>query len=461
MPRSTRTALAALASLVAACAPAPPPRVPGRVETVVVVGAGVAGLTAARSLSRAGIPVVVLEARDRLGGRLHTASVGPARVDVGAAWIHGNVDSPVAASFDAFGLEARPHPWVIASGFDAVSRTTLDARDIAKLESNVESWLLGLEGARDALGPSASMADGIERFVARIDDPAEARRTRAFLRGVVELEAAGPAEELSLQDTFTESGFAGDDHLPVGGYGGFVDALAEGLDVRLEHEVTRITHGAEGATVETRGGARFDASHVVVTVPLGVLCADAIAFDPPLTEAKRAALDRLRMGSLEKVVLVFDEKHWSFDREILLHLSERPGEHPAFFDLSDDAGAPTIAVLYAGAYARQAQAELSDRELVDRAVDALSTALGRSLPDPTHTHVTRWASDPFARGSYAYALPGGSRADYDVLAEPLPGERVLFAGEHTFFPYRATVTGAFLSGLREAARLGGAPLEGF
>ena len=426
-----------------------------------VVGAGVAGLTTARSLARAGIPVVVLEARDRLGGRLHTVSVGSARVDVGAAWIHGVVDNPVAESFDAFGLQARAHPWAIATGFDAVSRTSLGSRDIARLESNVESWFLGLEDQRAALGASASMADGIERFVLRLDDPTEARRTRAFLRGIVELEAAGPIEELSLQDTFTEAGFAGDDHLPVGGYGGFVDALAEGLDVRLGHEVVRITHGADGASVDTRDGARFEASHVVVTVPLGVLRADAIALDPPLTEAKRAALDRLAMGSLEKVVLVFDEKHWAFDREILLHIAERSGEHPAFFDLSDDAGAPTIAVLYAGAYAREAQAELSDRELVDRAVEALSAALGRSLPEPTHTHVTRWANDPFSRGSYAYALPGGSRADYDVLADPLPSERVLFAGEHTYFPYRATVTGAFLSGLREAARLGGAPLEGF
>lgn len=461
MRHTTRRALFALFALTFACAPAPPSRVPQRVATVVVVGAGVSGLAAARSLSRAGIPVVVLEARDRLGGRLHTASVGPARVDVGGAWIHGVVDNPVAESFAAFGLEARPHPWVIASGFDAVSRTRLESREIADLESNVESWLLGLDRHRAKLGPTATVADGIERFVARIDEPTEARRTRAILRGVVELEAAGPIEELSLRDTFTESGFAGGDHLPVGGYGAFVEALAQGLDVRLGHEVVRVTHGLDGASVETRDGARFDASHVVVTVPLGVLRAETIVFDPPLTEAKREALDRLRMGSLEKVVLVFDEKHWSFDREVLVHLSERPGEHPAFFDLSDDAGAPTIAVLYAGAYARQAQTELSDRELVDRALEALSAALGRSLPEPSHTHVTRWTNDPFARGSYAHALPGGSRADYDVLAEPLPGERVLFAGEHTFFPYRSTVTGAFLSGLREAARLGGAPLEGF
>ncbi|MEZ4253305.1 MAG: NAD(P)/FAD-dependent oxidoreductase [Polyangiales bacterium] len=434
---------------------------PDAVDTVVVVGAGVSGLAAARSIARAGVPVVVLEARERVGGRVQTTSVGRARVDVGAAWIHGVVDNPVAQAFEAYGLRARPHPWDIAVGFDASSGTALDRSSIAHLESNVESWLFGLEGQRDALGPEATVAEAIDRFVTRFDDPTESRRTRALLRTVVELESAGPAEELSLADAFTESGFGGGDHLPVGGYAGFVEALARGLDVRFSHEVVRIEHDARGARVHTRDGSTFDASHVVVTVPLGVLQADAISFEPPWPEAKRASLQRLRMGSLEKVVLVFEEPHWTLDRQILFHVSERSGELPAFFEISEDAGAPTLAVLYAGDYARRVQAAASDEELVARAVDALSEALDRSVPAPAHAYVTRWTEDPFARGAYAYVLPGGSREDYDVLAEPLPGERVLFAGEHTFFPYRATVTGAFVSGLREAARLGGAPLEGF
>lgn len=445
-------------AFVAACVPAPPPPVPDTVESVVVVGAGVAGLAAARSLQRAGVPVVVLEARDRVGGRIQTESVGRARVDLGAAWLHGVVDNPVAESFETYGLSVRPHRWEVAEGFDGGS---FHDREIAKLESNVEDWLLDLENQRDALGPDASIRDGIERFLVRIDDPDELRRTRALLRAVAEIQASGPLEELSLANTFTESGFAGGDHLPVGGYEGFVDALAAGLDVRFQHEVVRIEHGPEGVRVHTRDGGRFDASHVVVTVPLGVLRADVITFEPPITEDKRASLLRLQMGSLEKIVLVFEEKHWRFDRDVLFYVSDRSGEHPAFFDLTDDVGAPTLVVLYAGAYARQAQVEATDDAVVDRAVAALSEALGRTIPAPTQTHVTRWTQDPFARGSYAYALPGGSRADYDTLAEPLPGNRVLFAGEHTMFPYRATVSGAFLSGIREGARLGGAPLEGF
>ena len=326
---------AALSALVLACAPDAPRRVPHSVDTVVVVvGAGVAGLAAARSLARAGTPVIVLEARDRVGGRVHTATVGPARVDVGAAWLHGVVDNPVFAAFGAFGLDARPHPWEVTSGFDAVSATTLDRRTLRHLEGNVEDWLLDLDDLRGALGPTATVSDGIERFLTRIDDPTEAHRTGALLRVVAELESGGPPDELSLADTFSETGFGGGDHLPVGGYHGFIEALADGLDVRLEHEVVRIEQHDLGVRVHVRGGAVFEGSHVVVTVPLGVLEADTIVFDPPLTEAKRAAIGRLRMGNLEKVVLVFDEPHWTFERDVLVHLSERAGELPAFFDIS-------------------------------------------------------------------------------------------------------------------------------
>lgn len=168
------------------------------------------------------------------------------------------------------------------------------------------------------------------------------------------------------------------------------------------------------------------------------------------------------MGNLEKIVLVFDEAFWGFSRELLVYLAQNEGENPVFFDLTEDAGAPTLVVLYGGGHARAMQAidpSVADPVLVETALAALEETLARTVPRPTHTYVTHWTRDPFAHGSYAFIPRGASPSDYETVAEPV-GERLLFAGEHTFAPYRGTVPGAFLSGLREARRLGGAALPG-
>lgn len=440
-------------------------RVSTPVEQVVVVGAGVSGLAAARSLDRAGIPVVVLEARSRIGGRASTIDVGAAHIDEGASWVHGVVDNAVAQYMDTRGLDYVPHRYDNAFGWEE-GVGPISAAELDQLEDRAMDMFRDKSDLSSALGSNASVADGIDRFIEQQGyDEVSARRTRAMLRGVAELDTSGPAEAIALNHWYEESGLAGGDHLPVGGYRRLVEALAEGLDVRLGQTVVSVAYDDAGARVRTSSGDQFTGSQVIVTVPLGVLKAGAIAFTPALPEAKRRAIDRLQMGNLEKIVLVFDQAFWLdvFDRDALVYLASKEGANPAFVDFTDDAGAPTLVAFYGGGYSRTMQSmdrATADPILIDDALAALSEALQRSVPAPVATHVTHWSRDPLCHGSYSFIPIGASPADYDALAAPVQ-DRILFAGEATYYPYLGTIHGAFLSGLREGSRLGGARLEGF
>ncbi|MBK6579091.1 MAG: FAD-dependent oxidoreductase [Sandaracinaceae bacterium] len=444
----------ALASLLSACsAAAPQPVHP--VSRVIVVGAGMSGIAAARALHAAGHEVVVLEARDRLGGRIHTVSLDGVAVDAGAAWLHGVRDNPLVGVAEAYGFT------LVDDDVDDVAlavSTTEGPFDDAEIEAafgTADRFFTRLPALRSSLGPLASVADGSDAFFAEEDlDLRAALLGRAMLeRNYLELDYAAPLGLQSLRWVDEDPALRGGDQLIVGGYGQLIERLAEGLDVRLSEVVTRIEYDATGVTVHASSGAVMG-SHVIVTVPLGVLRAGSIAFEPPLPTEKLEAIARLDLANLEKVIFRFDTLFWDdIEDNSGLVISEVDGEMPGFFDLTREAGAPMLVVLYGGAYARSAQATASDADLVVRALEHLAVLLGREVPEPTATHVTRWTSDPFARGSYAFIPTGASPADMDAVRAPV-ADRVFFAGEGTRFTTASTVHGAFLSGLDAARSLG-------
>ena len=252
-----------------------------------------------------------------------------------------------------------------------------------------------------------------------------------------------------------EESFGGGDHVPDGGYSRLIHHLAEGLDIRLSNPVSRVEYDDSGVTIQTKGGTVYSGSHVIVTVPLGVLKSGHFEFNPPLPKAKRTAIQRLDMGNLEKVILRFDALFWTaFQDQAAMFLDKsEPGRFPFFVDMTRFAGAPTLVCLYGGGSSRRTQDRAQDEEIVAAAIEALSEILGGPVPTPSATHVTRWRSDPFSRGSYSFIPVGASPEDMHELARPV-ADRVLFAGEATYFDHYGTVHGAILSGVREAERFG-------
>lgn len=421
---------------------------------VIVVGAGVAGLMAARTLVDAGVETVVLEARGRIGGRAWTVDLGGVPADLGAGSVHGGAGNPlydfaVAQGIGVTAVDLEP------SGWDA---QTLSAVDIGALLAAVDPFFGSLPSLRATLGASASVEDGIQRFLDDQGIVGNERRRREFaLRALAELDYIGPTEELSLAAYTAEPGFAGGNHTPAGGYVSLVNATATGLDIRLNEPTTAIAHDAAGVTVTTTLGSHTG-SHVIVTLPLGVLQAGTVGFSPPLPVRKLDALGRVAVGSLEKVAMRFPSAFWATVTPDSIYISNTRGEYPLFIDLTRVVGQPALACHSGGQFARD-MAALTDTQIQQRVLAVLDEMFGPGIPAPTHVRISRWLADPWARGAYSFMPVGSSFPDDPaILAEPVDG-RVLFAGEATS-AYYGTAHGAMLSGIREAERLLARPIPG-
>ena len=427
----------------------------GPVDRVLVVGAGIAGLTVANALAHAGVDCVVLEARERTGGRLHTVDLAGTPVDLGGSWVHHPVGNPVRRLADEAGIPCRPgDPVPTLSAFDCATHAEVEVE--AEVETGLAGFTDAIEHLRATLGPTASAAEGIEAHLAASGLAGDAlRRARQGLRAAVEADAAGAAEHQSLEWLWTQVEYGGDlfGDLPEGGYSTVVDALAAGLDVRLDWPVAQVTATGDGVSVTSASGATEAGTHVVVTAPLGTLRNGLPAFDPPLPAERTDALHRLGFGRYEKVALAFDRPFWRDAGWSHLVLFPPDPAEPALwvFDL-DAFGAGPVLVCHVFHSATGHVLWTSRRSAVRWVTDLLGPAYGAPLPEPVASVVTGWADDPYAAGAYTHVPPGATNADLDLLGTPVGG-RVLFAGEHTQSARMGYADGALSSGVREARRL--------
>jgi monoamine oxidase len=425
------------------------------VDTI-VVGAGVAGLTAARLLADAGRSVVVLEARDRIGGRLHTDRTEGRVTDLGASWIHGITDSPVAAAAAAFGMrmveftvggyqpDSRPIAYYAPDGRRL---SDADARRFASDIHAADATLVEVIADSD---PDASYRDVTEIALERQGWDAErTQRVREYLEHRAEEQYGAWIEDLAAHG-LDDDAIDGDEVVFPEGYDALAEGLSRGLDVRLEHVVSRVAWGPDGVTVTTEQGT-FTGRDAVVTVPVGVLQSEEFVIEPALPEPAAGALARLTMNAFEKVFLRFPTKFWDQDVYAIRQQGPEGRWWHSWYDLPALHGEPTLLTFAAGPAGVETRDWTHDR-VVDSVLAQLRRLYGDRVEGPTSVHITAWQDDPFARGSYAYMMLGSTTADHDALATPVGGV-LHVAGEATWTDDPATVTAAMCSGHRAATRI--------
>lgn len=433
-----------------------------RVDTI-VVGAGIAGLTAARLLARSGRRVVVLEARDRVGGRVWSdrEAGGGAVTDLGASWIHGVSDSPVAAAASAFGLRTveftvggyQPHSRPIAYYGPSGARLTDD--EVRRFVADIGAVDAELARVVADLPPGHSYAEAAETALAAQGWEAErAERVREFLRHRTEEQygvSSGELDAHGLDDDWID----GDEVVFPDGYDALATHLAAGLDVRLGHVVTSVRWSSGGVEVTTGQGV-FTANRAVVTVPVGVLKSAEFTIEPPLPEPVAGALSRLEMNAFEKVFLSFPSKFWDEKVYAVRQQGANGAWWHSWYDLTAVHGVPTLLTFAAGPAARETRGWEPSR-IVESVLGELRRLYGARVETPVGVHVTSWQDDPYARGSYAYMTVGSAPEDHDLLATPVGGVLHL-AGEATWTDDPATVTAALHSGHRAACDVLGRPV---
>jgi monoamine oxidase len=436
-----------------------------RKSDVVIIGAGAAGLAAARALNEHGVDVVVLEARDRIGGRVltHRDSATPVPIELGAEFIHGSAPEVneilTAASIASIDISGRR--WQIVGD---------QFRPADDFWERIERVMARLQSRRT---PDRSFEDFLKtrpggRGVAR-----DRRLTRQYVEN---FQAADPAliSERALADGGSPQGDIRERRIGrvLDGYDRVIEWLAAPLGdrIRLEAVVTRIRWAPGNVSVETRhpdGRPRLEtnAHAAIITVPLGVLKAapgetGAIEFDPDL-RAKQPAIARLEMGSVVRITLRLKERFWASDW--FAKHAGNPGLDTLSFLHTDDEHFPVwwtvypvrarVIVGWHGGPAAYALSQRSTEEIEDLAIASLarqcrmSTRRMRGLVEAAWMH--DWQHDPFSRGAYSYQAVGGADAPA-ALARPLRGT-LFFAGEASDADGRnGTVHGAIASGRRAA-----------
>jgi len=422
-----RTLLQGAASLIAVPVLA---QIPSNPE-VIVVGAGMAGLAAARILMLSGVQVAVLEARDRIGGRAYTESTTfGLPYDHGCAFIHSADENPIARLATNLGHElvGEGDYWLVVEGRDA---SIADYDELGGILDRMDQAITKAgKAGRDV--PASSVIDEKGKW--------------APLAGALigDISAGVPLEKLSTADYAAQYG-RGDDALIAAGLGSIVAEYGEQVAVQLSTPVDRIAWGANQVSVSTARGT-LNARVVIVTVSTGVLDGQAIRFTPELPDWKREAIARVPMGALNKVALQFDRPFPDADGNTSVNYPVEAGEAVSF--LINPFGAPMAIAFVGGETARELEGQ-EQSAVVDFIREQLASMFGSAVHKRfVKGHATAWGHDPYSLGAYAAAKPGYHRMRRE-LRRTVEG-RLYFAGEATHSEWAGQLPGAYLSGVRAA-----------
>jgi len=407
----------------------------------IVIGAGIAGLAAARSIADDGHSVLILEATDHIGGRVQTDWSLGAPFEIGAGWIHGPEGNPISDLAQATNATTFVTADESASLFSPSGAVLPDDEIVAKEMLLSEIY----DEIDNELETDRSLASAIRSVSSSAaQDPVLSWMTSAY----TEFDTGGPIGDLSALYFDDDEAFDGADVILLSGYDKILEPLTQGIDIRLNHPARTIEYSRSSGAVVHVGSTRFTADAVICTCPLGVLKSGDISFSPTLPTTHAARISRIQMGNVTKIALKFTEAFWPADIQYFGLMTPERGRWNLFLNYRTFSDQNILLGISVGEYAGKVE-QLGDAEMVADATAAVRTMFGANTPDPSGYLLTRWSQNPFSQGAYSYANLGARPRDFDGLATPID-DTLFFAGEHTTFAYHGTVHGAYLSGLKAA-----------
>ncbi|MCP4437897.1 MAG: FAD-dependent oxidoreductase [Aureispira sp.] len=413
---------------------------------IVVIGAGISGIAAARTLKDQGYEVVILEARNRIGGRMWTDESLGTPLDMRASWIHKPKGNPIAKLAKEFNIDYTQTDWESLHVYSSRGEES-DRENLGELLVKVEKIQRKALKYANKQDKDISMMEAV-KAVLDIESLSKIEKEELYWQlSTLEMDGAIEFEQQSSWGDY-EDGFRGDDVLFVGGYRQILDKLVVGLDIRFEQVVKKIEHNSDFVEIETVQDY-FKADYAILTVPLGVLKQESIVFEPVLPTSKTKAIEELGMGNLNKLAIRFLEVFWPADSYFLGYIGEERGAFPIFANWATFTDKPYLLGVIGNSFARKI-AEWPEEKLKSE-LNKIFQKIFKNAKPIEAIQFSAWMNDPYAGGSYSF-LPVGVTGDvYDELAKPIG--RLLFAGEATMRGFSATVHGAYMSGIREAERV--------
>jgi len=405
-----------------------------RSADVIVIGAGAAGLAAADELARKGARVLVLEARERIGGRCWTRRMAGLQipVELGAEFIHGEAQVT--------------HALLKRAGLAAIDSARAQRQAVGGRLRPMNAFA---HAQRAVQGAHLAQDMSFDALLQRRRLPA---KTKTFARMMVEGFDAADPRRVSAQSIIEEWGggeLGSSQPRPQGGYGALFDWLgnsivASGARLRLGAEVKRVSWQRHLVTLSGAFGSA-KAPRVIVTLPLGVLEAGPLRF-----REKRGALRKLASGPVIRVAMRFHRPFWE-KRAAQVAFFHSPGAPFPTFWTPLPMRAPLLTAWAGGPKAARLTGS-SPEKLIDAALASVESAFGKGIrAELAAAYVHDWMQDPHARGGYSYVLVGGEGAR-EELAAPLD-DTIFFAGEATDSEEAGTVAGALRSGIRAARQV--------
>lgn len=427
-----------------------------QIYDTVIIGGGISGLAAATQLHQKKYNILILEARDRVGGRIWSMNRWGTALDLGASWLHGVDNNPISPLIAESSIKTMP--------------TSYNSEDYQKkLDDMVLYDETGKQIPQQEIDTTTPLLLNFDPFIEHLSNRKISLQTAFNLYVTKEnikgrqlkiltyqilssyvYEFADDLDKLSIdiEKTHENSSVSGKQVIFPSGYIQLVNKLAQDIPIKLNQIVKKIDYTNPIIEIETQNHTYY-ARSVIITVPVSILNAKKIAFNPQLPTDKIQACSQIKMGTYDKVFLLFNKVFWDKEKE-WIGLIQSNSKLPVFdiMNYYKFSKLPILLVFNAGKQAELFE-NISDKQIIKNIMKELRIIYGKSIPEPSAYVITRWNKDPYSLGSYSHLPTGVSSDNYKIIAKPIKN-RLFFAGEATSLIDPATVHGAYSSGIRAA-----------